>query len=871
MFRPSPLWALTLTGLALCTLPLRGQHRPTLTVGPESASSVHPYSGNDAASLVWSHTFHKKGATQSVLTLRMDLGLGDYLVLRDSSGVEQFRYTGRGPIAPAAVGQLPLPDLVMGPLPSQTRFVSGAVLGDTSVVELYGRAGGYGVDVLQVAWGDQPIIQSLNTTVCAINEVVPSGFEGVEGGFSSAFPFGQAGPMRAMYAYGGSELGIDRAVRFCGIRLRPNGGGAASLPGSHTFQLRVSTSRNPATNLDRRFDNNHGGDIAFVFNGTVNVPAAPLGGSPNDFILEIPFTGPFEWDPSCGPLLLDFLYSGGVATVPSYDGVLSGADVGRIVHLTDSNATTADFPSTGTQRFGFVVDLCLDADTVPDSLANTAGNSTSSYPWDRPAGSSMRLQQIYDPGVLGINGRHRITHLAYRTANGAAFAADTFDMRIMMSTAATTSTTLSATFAANHGSDLATVFSGVHSAESMPAVAPGGAYSLVIPLDEPFEYNPNNGSLLVEVRLRNSGGAINPLFEGSFNTGIGVGRVSDSTNANATTGSVQDFALTMGLLTENGPTSPEISDIADGSSSSNFPWGSTSPMRAQYRYASSAFASGDFQYIQHLAFRPNMGDAYGPATFRCTIDMSLVPIGSALTTNFDNNHGSRRARVFDGSFSVPYSPATTDLSTFPIVVKLDTPFLHAPGVQELIVDIRLLGSVGDLGPCDGSSNGNERIVHRTDPNATVGNFGPQGFGLTMRTLGDGCNGLSRNYGVGCAAPGATHPRCATFGRATLPNSGFGIRLLNGPTNSFSFLVIGLTQANLPLGGSLAGCTGLTGGEVGSLGVPTNSTGEAFVPVSLPNDPSFAGFQFYTQWASLDAAANPLGLSFSDGQEHTVCY
>ena len=42
------------------------------------------------------------------------------------------------------------------------------------------------------------------------------------------------------------------------------------------------------------------------------------------------------------------------------------------------------------------------------------------------------------------------------------------------------------------------------------------------------------------------------------------------------------------------------------------------------------------------------------------------------------------------------------------------------------------------------------------------------------------------------------------------------------------------------------------------------TGQTVVTVNLPFAPFLVGFRFYNQWFCLDAAANPLGLTVSNG-------
>jgi len=50
---------------------------------------------------------------------------------------------------------------------------------------------------------------------------------------------------------------------------------------------------------------------------------------------------------------------------------------------------------------------------------------------------------------------------------------------------------------------------------------------------------------------------------------------------------------------------------------------------------------------------------------------------------------------------------------------------------------------------------------------------------------------------------------------------------------------------------------------------TSGTGQASMPLAIPNDPMLMGGTFYNQWIVVDPSANALGLAFSDGGKGTM--
>ena len=718
----------------------------------------------------------------------------------------------------------------------------------------------------------------------SIHRVLPASYANVEGNSSENRPFGHGvwgtGALRMMQAYGRSTADFDRPVVISAIRFRHNGGPVATFSGtSFNYSLSLSTSRNPATALSAQFDDNHGADRTEVYNTNGWTPGyyqPALNASPNPFSFTIPIKR-FEWDPRSGPLLLDIQYAGAFFSQPApldaVDG--TGDDVGRIMHLGSATAALATHNGGVTENRGFVMQLVTEPKVAPIGPAT----NWALYPWG--ASNPARVQMAYAPSEIPFTGRHSIHTLRWRVAPGYTFAGATYDLGIHLSTMPQPASTMQTQFSQNWGADRTIVFNGTH-------VAPAGDI-IEIPLTTPFEYDPALGPLLVDIALGNS--PSNPYppprFESTWNT-ESCWRIYHSSDPNAASANqpMQQLGLVMEMVAERAPTIPQASDLSFGTYSV-YPFNLHQPHRVMQLYHGSTFEGGSSGlplFIQHLRWRPHdfgNGASFGPVTYTCTIDLALRDATSGtLSHTFDANGLINKQRVFEGSFSVPYIESLTDPDEFPIAVKLDQPyhFMRTPSPgslinYDLVVDIRMLATNGSTQSCDGKRNTVDvwRVANFSDPNATVANYpassGPDHFALAMRTGGHNPNATSENYGSGCPGTAGT-PRCVTTNLPVLPSKAFTVKLLDGLPGSLAVLRLGVTQQNSPFPG-MPGCTLLTGAEIGSLGVIIDAQGEASLPFGLTGAPGFDGFQFATQWAVFDVAANAFGAVLSDAQLHTA--
>lgn len=149
-------------------------------------------------------------------------------------------------------------------------------------------------------------------------------------------------------------------------------------------------------------------------------------------------------------------------------------------------------------------DAALAVDPVhsisPSLAAAVEGNSDNLFPF---SGDPIRYQQIFAASDFS-GGARWVTALALRpdAVNGSAFSETLSHVRIQLSTTTRTPQTLSLTFAENAGADVVTVFDGelaLSSADSGPEGGPK-AFDIVIPLQQPFWYDPSRGGLLLDVR-----------------------------------------------------------------------------------------------------------------------------------------------------------------------------------------------------------------------------------------------------------------------------------------------------------------------------------------------------------------------------------
>lgn len=189
------------------------------------------------------------------------------------------------------------------------------------------------------------------------------------------------------------------------------------------------------------------------------------------------------------------------------------------------------------------------------SVEGTPDGSASYFPFGS-AGSpnTQRYQQVYNGSSFGFTGPQLITQIAFRpdASYGSSFSTTIPNIQINLSTSSKSANNLCTTFADNIGADNTVVFApGSLNLSSSFAAGPGNtkAFDIIIPLTTPFLYDPAQGSLLMDVVLRNSGFA-SPVhyFDTQTSSADGIARVT--TYLGNYTTAAADIADTTGLITQ---------------------------------------------------------------------------------------------------------------------------------------------------------------------------------------------------------------------------------------------------------------------------------------------------------------------------------
>ncbi len=218
-----------------------------------------------------------------------------------------------------------------------------------------------------------------------------------------------------------------------------------------------------------------------------------------------------------------------------------GAPVGRLVA---AFAVLVMLPIGGTRaaRADRVV-------VVPNAQTTAEGNFDNSFPFNcgTLSLSSQRYQQVYLGSELGSG---TITRIAFRpdSAVTSAFGPTTIPgVTITLSSTMAAPDTLSATFAANVGADVTTVFSGNLVLSSADVGGPPRNFDIVIPLATPFPFAAASGkNLLLDVTIPTC--ATTARFDAQKTSGDAVSR--GVTTVSGAASATADLVDTAGLVTQ---------------------------------------------------------------------------------------------------------------------------------------------------------------------------------------------------------------------------------------------------------------------------------------------------------------------------------
>lgn len=134
---------------------------------------------------------------------------------------------------------------------------------------------------------------------------------------------------------------------------------------------------------------------------------------------------------------------------------------------------------------------------IPASLTNIDGPGSTSFPFG--LSTPARVQTYFHSSETGILAAAAVQSLEVRAnANAATSAKSSIDLQITLSTTPATLSTLSTTFAANHGSNAVVAYTRkLTNLAATPASNPGG-YGGIWMLDAPFVYIAAQGNLMID-------------------------------------------------------------------------------------------------------------------------------------------------------------------------------------------------------------------------------------------------------------------------------------------------------------------------------------------------------------------------------------
>ena len=370
---------------------------------------------------------------------------------------------------------------------------------------------------------------------------------------------------RYQQVYGSVEF-PQQPILIRELRFRPcatYGNAFATTVANIQFNL-STTTQNPVA-LSPTLAENVGPDDKMVFQGPLSISSQFVGpaGGPKAFDIIVPLSQPFLYDPARGNLVVDIRnFSGSTASLtggqadPDVAGRVMGTVVTATTGVVDSGADAIQIVySPATSGLTLVVPRYADGTHQPH------GASTFRDAW--------RYQQVYG-SVEFPQQPILIRELRFRpcATYGNAFTTTVANIQFNLSTTTQNPVALSATLAQNVGPDDTVVFQGPLSISSRFVGPAGGpkAFDIIVPLSQPFLYDPAQGNLVVDIR--NFSGSTASLTGGQADPDV-AGRVM-GTVVTATVGVVDSGADAIQIVYSPGGTNQPPPGDADHDLSRDF-------------------------------------------------------------------------------------------------------------------------------------------------------------------------------------------------------------------------------------------------------------------------------------------------------------
>lgn len=284
----------------------------------------------------------------------------------------------------------------------------------------------------------------------------------------------------------------------------------------------------------------------------------------------------------------------------------------------------------------------------------------------------------------------------------------------------------------------------------------------------------------------------------------------------------------------------------EGETFTSFPFGRSHSTRVQHYFEPRLFAAKGT--LLGVAFRPEGGKSYAGKGLELEIQCatSHADVGQ-LNTLFHANVGSHAATVFSRKIlNLPLLAGQAGPQPFGIAFTFDTPFAYDPAQGGLLIDVMVHG---------------------------------QARGDYDLDLGSLCVSAKGTFGQpGCPGSNQKIPFADVPTTAVLQGQPFVFRVGDVPVGSAVGLILGSRESGswgaltLPFDLGIAGATNcwLNTDLLLLFAAVADAQGEARFLGGVPNSPVFVGFWVRFQGFVLDPAANPFGMTTTQGAKVQVC-
>jgi hypothetical protein len=290
---------------------------------------------------------------------------------------------------------------------------------------------------------------------------------------------------------------------------------------------------------------------------------------------------------------------------------------------------------------------------------------------------------------------------------------------------------------------------------------------------------------------------------------------------------------------------PPSHATAEGSGSTQVPFGRSVPMRVQAAYDGSMFAAP--VVISAVAWRVDGGQTVAAKRVELEVRLSTMPRSIVdVQPAFAANTGADEIVAFDRALvDLPPQGPGQQPNPFAVRIPLTRAFAYDPARGPLLVDL---------------------IVHGQPPG---------GYPLDATFT---CTSEQRMYGPPGCGPGGRLLRADALTTQVLWGKPFALRVFDAAPNAPTSLFLGSIESGWWNGLQIPFDLGVVGAPGCSLsidalfvrGALADASGIALYSFTLPAVPALRGEWVRFQGLALDAQANPLGLVTSQPAKIQVC-